>query len=61
MQRLTFPVGNSLDHFELMGHVYFSEVTLRYTYTANLIQFVLLKSFQSLDGDVFGETRSDLL
>lgn len=53
MKRLPFPAGNRLHNFVLMGHVNFSEVTSRDTYTANLTLFVLLKSFQLLDGGMW--------
>lgn len=60
MERLPFPAGNSLHNFVLMGHIIFSEVTSRDTYTINLNLFVLLKPFQLLVSGVFGEARLDL-
>lgn len=60
MERLPFPAGNRLHHFVLTGHVNFSEVTSRDTYTANLTLFVLLKSFQLLGGGVFVKARLDV-
>lgn len=41
MERLPFPAGNRLHHFVLLGHVNFSELTSRDTYTASLTLFVL--------------------
>lgn len=69
MQRLTFPVGNRLLHFVLMGHVDFSEVIPRDTYTAN-ITYNLICSFKIIsvagwwcvwgDDQIYSETKQPM-